>query len=301
MIANAFAEDVQKCLDAGDCSLEGGRKMKKCKLVQNIRNFKFCYFIFCTMICLTVFPVSASAKEKSDHVIRIGSFEETYNTVNEKGERRGYGYEYLQDIAGYAGWTYEYVTSNWEDCFTQLENGEIDILGGISYTDERAEKMLFSDMPMGEEKYYIYTDASNMDLTAGNLDSFEGKKIGVFKDHIPEDVLNEWESKYGLHTQHINISTTTEVMDKLSNHEIDCFVSVEESRWEESGISPITSIGEAEIYFAINPERPDIKEALDSAMRRIKDDNPFYTDDLYRRYLSAQSSSLPQCQAVNLK
>ena len=189
MIANAFAEDVQKCLDAGDCSLEGGRKMKKCKLVENIRNFKLCYFIFCTMICLTVFPVSASAKEKSDHVIRIGSFEETYNTVNEKGERRGYGYEYLQDIAGYAGWTYEYVTGNWEDCFTQLENGEIDILGGISYTDERAEKMLFSDMPMGEEKYYIYTDASNMDLTAGNLDSFEGKNIGVFRDHIPEVLL----------------------------------------------------------------------------------------------------------------
>ena len=48
---------------------------------------------------------------------------------------------------------------------------------------------------------------------------------------------------------------------------------------------------ETEIYFAINPKRPDIKEALDSAMRRIKDDNPFYTDDLYRRYLSAQSSS----------
>ena len=65
MLANAFAEDVQKCLDAGDCSLEGGRKMKKCKLVQNIRNFKSCYFIFCTMICLVVFPVSTSAQERS--------------------------------------------------------------------------------------------------------------------------------------------------------------------------------------------------------------------------------------------
>ena len=265
--------------------------MKKCKLVQNIRNFKFCYFIFCIMICLVVFPVSTSAQENSDHVIRVGSFEETYNVVNEKGERSGYGYEYLQDIAGYAGWTYKYITSDWKNCFTQLENGEIDILGDISYTDERAENMLFSDMPMGEEKYYIYTDASNMDLTAGNLDSFEGKNIGVFKDNIVEDVLNEWESKYGLHTKHINVSTTTEIMDKLSKHEIDCFVSVEESRWEESDISPLTSIGETEIYFAINPERPDIKEALDSAMRRIKDDNPFYTDDLYRRYLSAQSSS----------
>ena len=265
--------------------------MKKCKLVQNIRNFKFCYFIFCTMICLVVFPVSTSAQENSDHVIRVGSFEETYNVVNEKGERSGYGYEYLQDIAGYAGWTYKYITSDWKNCFTQLENGEIDILGDISYTDERAENMLFSDMPMGEEKYYIYTDASNMDLTAGNLDSFEGKNIGVSKDNIVEDVLNEWESKYGLHTKHINVSTTTEIMDKLSKHEIDCFVSVEESRWEESDISPVTSIGETEIYFAINPKRPDIKEALDSAMRRIKDDNPFYTDDLYRRYLSAQSSS----------
>ena len=265
--------------------------MKKCKLVQNIRNFKFCYFIFCTMICLVVFPVSTSAQENSDHVIRVGSFEETYNVVNEKGERSGYGYEYLQDIAGYAGWTYKYITSDWKNCFTQLENGEIDILGDISYTDERAENMLFSDMPMGEEKYYIYTDASNMDLTAGNLDSFEGKNIGVFKDNITEDVLNEWELKYGLHTQHVNVSNTAEVMDKLSKHEIDCFVSVEESRWEESDISPLTSIGETEIYFAINPERPDIKEALDSAMRRIKDDNPFYTDDLYRRYLSAQSSS----------
>ena len=265
--------------------------MKKCKLVQNIMNFKFCYIIFCTIICFIVLSVPTFAKENSDNVIRVGSFEETYNVVNEKGERSGYGYEYLQDIAGYAGWTYKYITSDWKNCFTQLENGEIDILGGISYTDERAENMLFSDMPMGEEKYYIYTDASNMDLTAGNLDSFEGKNIGVFKDNITEDVLNEWESKYGLHTQHVNVSNTAEVMDKLSKHEIDCFVSVEESRWEESDISPLTSIGETEIYFAINPERPDIKEALDSAMRRIKDDNPFYTDDLYRRYLSAQSSS----------
>ena len=89
------------------------------------------------------------------------------------------------------------------------------------------------------------------------MDSFEGKNIGVLKDNITEDVLNEWELKYGLHTQHVNVSNTAEVMDKLSKHEIDCFVSVEESRWEESDISPLTSIGETEIYFAINPERPD--------------------------------------------
>ena len=80
--------------------------MKKCKLVQNIMNFKFCYIIFCTIICFIVLYIPTFAKENSDNVIRVGSFEETYNTVNEKGERSGYGYEYLQDIAGYAGWIY---------------------------------------------------------------------------------------------------------------------------------------------------------------------------------------------------
>ena len=77
--------------------------MKKCKLVQNIMNFKFCYIIFCRIICFIVLSVPTSAKENSDNVIRVGSFEETYNVANEKGERSGYGYEYLQDIAGYAG------------------------------------------------------------------------------------------------------------------------------------------------------------------------------------------------------
>lgn len=71
---------------ASNCSLEDGRKMKKCKLVQNIMNFKFCYIIFCTIICFIVLSVPTSAKENSDNVIRVGSFEETYNTSMKRGK-----------------------------------------------------------------------------------------------------------------------------------------------------------------------------------------------------------------------
>ena len=42
----------------------------------------------------------------------------------------------------------------------------------------------------------------------------------------------------------------------------------------------------------ISKSRPDLKEALDNAMRRIAHDKPFYQDDLYQRYLSAQSVEL---------
>ena len=44
---------------------------------------------------------------------------------------------------------------DWSDCFDKLENGEIDIMGDISYSDERAQKMLFSDEPMGEENIFF--------------------------------------------------------------------------------------------------------------------------------------------------
>lgn len=134
------------------------------------------------MLYLQLYIASDSytiADEGEDNIVRVGKFEGTYNTVNEKGERSGYGYEYLQNIAGYAGWKYEYVESDWENCLSQLEEGSIDLLGGISYTDERAENMLFSDMPMGEERYFIYTDASNEELSASNISSFEGK-ISVY-------------------------------------------------------------------------------------------------------------------------
>ena len=102
----------------------------------------------------------------------------------------------------------------------------------------------------------------------------------------PEVMLTEWEEKYGIKTQHVNISNNEDVKQKLANHEIDCFVSLEESFWAERGISTITRVGESGIYYAINKNRPDIKEELDDAMRALDEAVPFYTADLYKRYFS---------------
>lgn len=102
----------------------------------------------------------------------------------------------------------------------------------------------------------------------------------------PEVMLTEWEEKYGLETEHVNISNNEDVKQKLANHEIDCFVSLEESFWAERGISTIIRVGESGIYYAINKNRPDLKEELDDAMRTLDEAVPFYTADLYKRYFS---------------
>lgn len=245
----------------------------------------------CAMLCLllllsVVLPVKAAAETAPAKLIRVGSFEDTFNYCNEKGARKGYGYELLETLSGYTGWQFEYVTCDWSDCFEKLENGEIDIMGGISYTEDRAEEMLFSDEPMGEEKYYLYADLSRADISASDIKILDGKKIGVVMGTEPEVMLTEWEEKHGIKTQHVNISNNEDVKQKLANHEIDCFVSLEESYWAELGISTITRVGKSSIYYVLNKDRPDLKEELDNAMHALDEEAPFYTADLCKKYFS---------------
>ena len=159
-------------------------------------------------------------------------------------------------------------------------------MGDISYTDERAQKMLFPDEPMGEEKYILYADLSDTDIGMSDFKSLDGKRVGVLMDTEPEIMLTEWENKNGIHTEHVNVNNDDDVEKKLANHEIDCFVSLEESIWSEQGISSVTTIGKSGIYFAINKERSDIKTELDYAMRQLEQDSPFFKADLYKKYFT---------------
>ena len=230
--------------------------------------------------------------EKQSQIVRIGSFEDTFDYIDKNGVRRGYGYELLQALAGYTGWKFEYVKCDWSNCFDKLENGEIDIMGDISYTDEREQRMLFSDEAMGEEKYILYADFSNMDLGMSDFKSMDGKRVGVLMDTEPEIMLTEWENKNSIHTEHVNVNNNDDVEKKLANHEIDAFVSLEESTWSEQGISSVTTIGKSGIYFAINKERSDIKTELDWAMRKLDQDSPFFKADLYKKYFTLEYSQI---------
>ena len=246
-------------------------------------------FVFLGIWMVLTVPCRAAETnndEKQSQIIRVGSFEDTFNYVDKNGVRRGYGYELMQALAGYTGWKFEYVKCDWSDCFDKLENGEIDIMGDISYTDERAQKMLFPDEPMGEEKYILYADLSDTDIGMSDFKSLDGKRVGVLMDTEPEIMLTEWENKNGIHTEHVNVNNDDDVEKKLANHEIDCFVSLEESIWSEQGISSVTTIGKSGIYFAINKERSDIKTELDYAMRQLEQDSPFFKADLYKKYFT---------------
>ena len=257
--------------------------MKKFKI--NVQ--RYICILLCLVIYITVLTLPVSAEEAKSRTVRVRWYEGTYNTTEPNGEKRGYCYEYQQTVAAHTGWKYEYVEGNWAELMSMLKSGEIDLLGGISYAEERSTSMLFSELPMGEDKYYLYVDTSNTDISTSDLTTLNGKRIGVMPDTLSTRRFYEWEKGHGVDTQKVDITSTDDARQKMQNQEIDGFVLNESPQWERDNISPVLLIGRSYNYFAVSKKCPDLKEELDQAMQKIEKENPFYEEDLYKRYLSA--------------
>ena len=250
---------------------------------------RYICILLCLVLYITVLPLSVSAEEAKNRTVRVGWYEGTYNTTGPDGKKRGYSYEYQQAVAAHTGWKYEYVEGSWAELMNMLKSGEIDLMGGISYTEERSTSMLFSELPMGEDKYYLYVNPSDTDISASDLTTLNGKRIGVLPDTLSARRFCEWEKSHGVDTQQVDITSTDDARQKLHNQEIDGFVLNESPQWERDNISPVLLIGSSYNYFAVSKKCPDLKKKLDQAMQRIEKENPFYKEDLYKRYLSANS------------
>ena len=201
--------------------------------MQTLTRKSACVMLSLLLLLSAVLPVKAAAETASAKVVRVGSFEDTFNYVNEKGARKGYGYELLETLSGYAGWQFEYVTCDWSDCFEKLKNGEIDIIGGISYTEDRTQEMLFSDEPMGVEKYYLTGEekawlrkhgAIRMGFLASDsgvstFDPATGEFTGVITDYIQfaADCLGNQELEFQL----VGYDSKEAELDALKSGEID--------------------------------------------------------------------------------
>ena len=163
---------------------------------KKIRRFIVIILFFAFIINLI--PVNTIAQEAEHKVVRVGWYDSSFCYYDEFGRRCGIDYEYQQKISAYTGWTYEYVEDSWPNLLQKLQDGEIDLLSDVSYKPEREGKILYSDLAMGTESYYIYISADNREITSKNLESLNGKKIAVNKDSMQQGFLESWEDENNL-------------------------------------------------------------------------------------------------------
>ena len=121
----------------------------------------------------TIMPAPAYAANTDQQVktVRVGWLVSNEGFQNgTPGERlSGWSYEYLQTLSYYTpGWQYEYVSGTFTELMDMLEAGEIDLMPNISYSEERAQKLLFSSNPEGTERYLIYAKPDRDDLAKGD-------------------------------------------------------------------------------------------------------------------------------------
>ena len=241
----------------------------------------------CLLLTLCAVPV-ARAAEPEGQTVRVGWYESPFNLTDNFGRRSGYAYEYQQMIAAYTGWTYEYVEGSWPELYQMLLDGEIDLMSDVSYTEERAEQMLFCMQPMGTEDYYI-----SVSVHGGNGISIEDtatlndKTIGVSRDSVQEGQLNAWIAANGVQAQVVELMTgESENIAMLDTGDLDAYVSVD-SYGSVHNLFPLWKIGSSEYYFALSKQRPDLLSGLNSAMSRIMDGNRYYNQKLQEKYLDA--------------
>mgnify|MGYP004653398103 FL=1 len=245
---------------------------------------KYVCLCLSVLLLLACLPLQALAAEGK--VVRVGWYEGGYNITGPNGERSGYGYEYQQTVAAYTGWRYEYVKGNSMELLEKLQRGELDMLNCMSYTPERAQHVLFSSMPMGREKYYLYADIEKTGISPSKLYLLEGKGVSMIASSMMETAFSNWEKQQGLHTQHLLASSMKERQSLVAQGKAVAVVATELLPMKQEGLSAVTPVGGSDIYFAINKNRPDLKAELDEAMRRIEQDKPFYAEKLYKQYMT---------------
>ena len=255
---------------------------------------RICLSILVLMMLLFV-PVSAYASEiKSDEkttqgieeenkTVRVGYF--PYANFQEGGygeHKQGAGYEYLQKISYITGWKYEYVYASFKECLDMLADGEIDILGSVSYTPERAESIDFSTYAEGTERYWIYTREDHMNLTNGDPKQMNGCRIGAADGSYQKELLEKWLDSNQIQAEVVVCKGYDEMIEKMDADELDALVVPALS--VNSDFIAIANIGASDCYFGVSKSRPDLLKELNSALEEINNTETDYSSKLYARY-----------------
>lgn len=251
----------------------------------------FIYFLTLLFTLTSIFPNESNQNTLKNKVVKVGYYIDSppfMSGFSEKDPKEGYGYEYLQNLAIYTGWQYEYVYGEWADLYEKLLNGEIDILTDVSYLKERESLLFYPKYPMGSETYYLYARNQN-DIFSDSYDSLNGKTLCIDKTTYHYKILQDWLKDKNI-TLNMTFKDFTNVSEEDFNKGIfDLFVSMDsvaEPHWE-----PLFKLGKSDIYIAISKNKPELLEELNNAQETIFTLNPNYNYKLWIRYYSNQTNT----------
>ena len=243
---------------------------------------KWMHLVVIMMLVLTMIPINCIQAKADEKVIRVG-YDTNSNFIHDDGrEYHGYGVEYLEKIAEYTGWKFEYVKDeSWQASMDKLRNGEIDLLCTVHYTEERAEEFLFSSIPLGYETSLLYTMADSV-IAYQDFDAMQGCKIGLLKESYSAQDFEPYAVKMGIQYEGVYFERENEMMDALETGAIDMMVVG--SRYANPELKLVDISGANAFYCVSGKGNQTLIEEIENAIQQIMFENPAFEGELNKKY-----------------
>ena len=241
---------------------------------------------------------SSSSTDSGQRVVRVGYMDiPGMISRNADGTLEGYTYDYLQRIAQFTGWTYEFVkaegeTSNEQaiDLMNMLEDGRIDLEGGMTYSPALDDTYEYPRNSYGTAHTSLFVPNENAGITATNLFTEGPLRIAILSSAKQRrEELDYFCEKNNLAYTTVECASNSELAQKVRSGEADAFLSIDISPVE--GFHVVTSFAGRPFFFAAPKGDRTIIDEIDRTIERINESNPQLQTNLYEKYFGKTSAS----------
>ena len=260
--------------------------MMAIRITTTSRRARWALVLCLAILAMIVCPVCALADEGQSGRIRVGYYE---NEVFEEGAtddafKTGYAYEYYQKLSEYTGWRYTYVYGDFTDLYQMLVDGDIDLLAGLAYRDDRSEAIGYPDLAMGNESYYLVKHDDDANITDDPA-TLNGHTIGVL-DSAVVSVLNEFLYENEVDATLVTYDTPTDLFAAFDDNAIDVLAAESDGARGRQHAEVIDVFGTSDYYLCASKSRPDILAELNDAQMLLESSEPSYLSSLKAKYYS---------------
>ncbi len=257
---------------------------------------KIILFVCAIVLVMISLPVTSYADGEPE-VVRVGYYEnEVFQEGAAEGEfKSGYAYEYYRKLSEYTGWEYEYVYGEFGDLYQMLLDGEIDLLAGLAWREDRAGIIGYPNAVMGNESYYLVKHEADESISADPA-TLNGCKIGVL-DSAMVGVLEQYLDVNHVTAKVVTYSDYKELFEAFDSREVDVLAAESDGAHGRDHAEVLTVFGSSDYYLCVNKKRPDLIAELNSAQSLLAAEEPNYLNTLRAKYYSVSMTAMAFSQA----